>query len=136
MRNHNTRLLLNWIRTLLSFEILRSVHTCVRGSKTLFHKIPQGDFMDDCRLNAISFTFNSKYNLFNLLFTAQRESKPNEVVDGSTTALGSLRHATFLSQGRQPEVFAPYSRLNAFIIAHAHDVILRYRHCVVSNAAF
>ena len=40
-----------WIRTLLSFEILRSVHTCVRGSRTPFHKIPQGDFIDDCRLN-------------------------------------------------------------------------------------
>ena len=30
----------------------RSVHTCVRGSRTPFHKIPQGDFNDDCRLNA------------------------------------------------------------------------------------
>ena len=42
---------ITWIRTLLSFEILRSVHTCVRGSRTPFHKIPQGDFIDDCRLN-------------------------------------------------------------------------------------
>ena len=36
------------IRTLLSFEILRSVHTCVRGSRTPFHKIARGDFIDDC----------------------------------------------------------------------------------------
>ena len=43
---------ITWIRTLLSFEILRSVHTCVRGSRTPFHKIPQGDFIDDCPLNA------------------------------------------------------------------------------------
>ena len=44
---------ITWIRTLLSFEILiRSVHTCVRGSRTPFHKIPQGDFIDNCRLNA------------------------------------------------------------------------------------
>ena len=42
---------ITWIRTLLSFEILRSVHTCVRGSRTPFHRIPQGDFIDDCRLN-------------------------------------------------------------------------------------
>ena len=41
-----------WIRTLLSFEILRSVHTCVRGSRSPFRKIPQGYFVDDCRLNA------------------------------------------------------------------------------------
>ena len=41
-----------WIRRLLSFEILRSVHTCVRGSRTPFRKIPQEDFVDDCRLNA------------------------------------------------------------------------------------
>ena len=40
------------IRTLLSFEILRSVHTFVRGSRKPFRKIPQGDFIDDCRLNA------------------------------------------------------------------------------------
>ena len=43
---------ITWIRTLLSFEILRSVHTCVRGSRTPFHKIPQGDFIDDRRLYA------------------------------------------------------------------------------------
>ena len=42
---------ITWIRTLLSFEILRSVHTCVRGSRAPFHKIRQGDFIDDCRLN-------------------------------------------------------------------------------------
>ena len=42
---------ITWIRTLLSFEIVRSAHTCVRGSRTPFHKIPQGDFIDDCRLN-------------------------------------------------------------------------------------
>ena len=41
---------ITWIRTLLSFEILRSVHTCVRGSRTPFHKIPRGDFIDDCLL--------------------------------------------------------------------------------------
>ena len=45
---------ITWIRTLLYFGILRSVHTCLRGSRarTPFHKIPQGDFIDDCRLNA------------------------------------------------------------------------------------
>ena len=43
---------ITWIKSLLSFEILRSVHTCVRGSRTPFHKIPQGDFIDDCRLSA------------------------------------------------------------------------------------
>ena len=43
---------ITWIGTLLSFEILRSVHTCLRGSRAPFHKIPRGDFIDDCRLNA------------------------------------------------------------------------------------
>ena len=43
---------ITWIRTLLSFEVLRSVHTCLRGSRAPFHKIPRGDFNDDCRLNA------------------------------------------------------------------------------------
>ena len=45
------RITITWIRTLLSFEILRSVYTCVRGSRTPFHKTPQGHFIDDCRLN-------------------------------------------------------------------------------------
>ena len=43
---------ITWIRTLLSFEILRSLHTCVRGSRTPFYKIPRGNSIDDCRLNA------------------------------------------------------------------------------------
>ena len=37
-----------------STTVLRSVHTRVRGSRTPFHKIPQGDFIDDCCLKAIS----------------------------------------------------------------------------------
>ena len=41
-----------WLRTLLSFEILRSVHASVRGSRTPFRKL--GDFIDDCRLNFIA----------------------------------------------------------------------------------
>ena len=32
------------------FEILRPVHTCVRGSRTPFHKI--ADFLDDFSVNA------------------------------------------------------------------------------------
>ena len=39
---------ITWIRILLSFEILRSVHTCVRGFSTPFYKIPQRYFSDDC----------------------------------------------------------------------------------------
>ena len=49
MRNLIT---ITWMRTLLSFEILKPVHTCVRCSRTPFHKIPQQDFIDDCCLNA------------------------------------------------------------------------------------
>ena len=41
-----------WIRTLLSFEVLRSVYASVRGSRTPFHKFLQGDFMDKCQLLA------------------------------------------------------------------------------------
>ena len=36
---------ISWLRTRISFEILRSVHTCVRGSRTPFHK--NADFLDD-----------------------------------------------------------------------------------------
>ena len=53
---------ITWIRTLLSFEILRSVHTCVRGSRTPFQKIPQRDFIDD--LNATQACDNGVSSLF------------------------------------------------------------------------
>ena len=39
-----------WLRTRISFEILRSVHTCVRGSRSPFHK--NADFLDDFSVNA------------------------------------------------------------------------------------
>ena len=42
---------ITWIGILLSFEMLRSGHTCVKRPRTPFHKIPQEDFIDDCRLN-------------------------------------------------------------------------------------
>ena len=41
---------ISWLRTRISFEILRSVHTCVRGSRTPFHK--DADFLDDFSANA------------------------------------------------------------------------------------
>ncbi|KXJ16293.1 hypothetical protein AC249_AIPGENE28269 [Exaiptasia diaphana] len=40
---------MNWIRTLISFEILRSVHISVRGSRSPFKK--DISFIDDCNLN-------------------------------------------------------------------------------------
>ena len=43
---------ITWIKTLISFEILRSVHTCLSGSRHLSTNFHKGDFIDDCRLNA------------------------------------------------------------------------------------
>ena len=40
---------ITWLRTRISFEILRSVHTCVRGSRTPFHNNP--DFLHDFSVN-------------------------------------------------------------------------------------
>ncbi|XP_068684892.1 uncharacterized protein [Montipora foliosa] len=40
---------INWLRTVISFELLRSVHACVRGSRVPFRNI--GDSLDDCRIN-------------------------------------------------------------------------------------
>jgi len=41
-----------WLRTQISFELLRSVHTCVRGSRTPFRsKIEQSL---DCEINTAS----------------------------------------------------------------------------------
>ena len=41
---------ISWLETCISFEILRSLHTCVRGSRTPFHK--NADFLDDFSVNA------------------------------------------------------------------------------------
>lgn len=68
---------ISWIRTLLSFKILRLVHTWIRGSRTPFHKIPHRDFIDDCHSYAISnlrsfqhfcFIFNWNECFFFLIF--------------------------------------------------------------------
>ena len=43
---------ITWLRTQISFELLRSVHACVRGSRTPFRsKIEQSL---DCKINAAS----------------------------------------------------------------------------------
>ena len=43
---------ITWLRTKLSFCILKSVHTCVRGSRRPFKTIPPEDHIGDFRLNA------------------------------------------------------------------------------------
>ena len=40
---------ITWIRTRLSFEIIKSVHMCVRGTRTPFYK--ENDFLTDFNLN-------------------------------------------------------------------------------------
>ena len=42
---------ISWLRTGISFDILRSVDSCFRGSRSPFHK--NVDFLDD-------FTFNAR----------------------------------------------------------------------------
>ena len=41
---------ISWLETCISFEISRSPHTCLRGSRTPFHK--NADFLDDFSVNA------------------------------------------------------------------------------------
>ena len=43
---------ITWLRTKLSFCILKSVHTCVRGSRRPFKTIPPEDQIGDFQLNA------------------------------------------------------------------------------------
>ena len=43
---------INWLRTVITFELLRSVHACIRGSSVPFRKI--GHSLDDCRVNAVT----------------------------------------------------------------------------------
>ena len=38
-----------WLRTQISFELLRSVHACVRGSQTTFHGKIEHSL--DCKIN-------------------------------------------------------------------------------------
>ena len=41
---------ISWLETCISFEILTSLHICLRGSRTPFHK--NADFLDDFSVNA------------------------------------------------------------------------------------
>ena len=41
----------SWIRTRVSFEVMRSVHLCVRGSRVPFKKRDETDMLEDFRLN-------------------------------------------------------------------------------------
>ena len=41
---------ISWLETCISFEISKSLHTCLRGSRTPFHK--NADFLDDFSVNA------------------------------------------------------------------------------------
>ena len=54
-QNDNTEpyhVVITWLRTQISFELLRSVHACVRGSRTPFRsKIEQSL---DCKINVAS----------------------------------------------------------------------------------
>ena len=45
--------MMTWLRTKLSFEILKSVHTCIRGSRAPFKKpsYEKQDTFEDCALN-------------------------------------------------------------------------------------
>ena len=52
---------ISWLRTRTSFEILRSDHTCVRGSRAPFHK--NADFLDDFSVNA------KNADIFKLVFS-------------------------------------------------------------------
>ena len=40
-----------WLRTRIAFEILGSVHLCVRGSRVPFKKKDEAKMLDDFRLN-------------------------------------------------------------------------------------
>ena len=48
---------ITWIRTRISFEIIKSVHMCIRGSRTPFNKI--NDVSDDFNLNVNAADFVS-----------------------------------------------------------------------------
>ena len=41
---------MKWLRTLISFEIVKSVHLSIRGSRSSFRR--DDDFIDDCKLNS------------------------------------------------------------------------------------
>ena len=45
---------MSYIRTKLSFEIIKSVNLCIRGSRTPFHKNNELDFLFDFTINTNS----------------------------------------------------------------------------------
>ena len=50
-QNEQYSIIISWIRTRLSFEILRSVNLCLRGSRVPFKKRSEDEMINDFRLN-------------------------------------------------------------------------------------
>ena len=58
-----------WLRTQNSFELLRSVHACVRGSRTPFHS--KIEYSLDCKIDVVKFFFL----FFNFIFKGNFQAK-------------------------------------------------------------
>ena len=50
-QNEDYSTVITWLRARLSFEILKSVHMCIRGSRVPFAKKDEGEMINDYRLN-------------------------------------------------------------------------------------
>ena len=53
-QNEDYPIVITWLRTRLSFEILKSVHMCVRGSRVPFTKKDESEMVNDYRLNVVA----------------------------------------------------------------------------------
>ena len=53
-QNEDYSTVISWLRTRLSFEIIRSVNQCVRGSRVPFRKRDEGDMIEDLKLNVVA----------------------------------------------------------------------------------
>ena len=47
-------IIITWLRTRISFEILKSVNLCIRGSRTPFRKRDESEMLNDFRLNVLA----------------------------------------------------------------------------------
>ena len=57
-QNESYNTVIGWIRTRLSFEIIKSV---IRGSRVPFRKKDEGDMINDFKLNVVPAAINTQF---------------------------------------------------------------------------
>ena len=123
---------ISWLRTRISVDILRSVRTCVRGSRIPFQK--NGDFLDDFSRNAMNadiFKFSFYNGFFNggfivhrVLFLAHTKAMLMYAT-GSRDAPTHTQWVESLQISSTPITRSPQFKINGKLMGQSHELRMR-----------